>query len=276
MDCGSLLPLSARQPAVSGGGLGSIVRVVMRANADRGSQQAALPRATAGCSSPRRLRPTLTFRSGTNFILTMPAKLFIPENPECSETLGSGFRITALPWHSKESMAIAQRNREALMLTVLICTTLWGGFWFQFVISILYNIPALHTLSGGNWYDPSLEFYMYQAGPFPCSLAWVFGGLSMFAASIALVGAWVFTIGIDGKWRMRFTVTLFSILIVGWSLAGVTAEDASLRGLEKDIAVAREQWRLSGDSGDEWEVRFWRNQVEGMEALLKTREELAD
>lgn len=98
----------------------------------------------------------------------------------------------------------------------------------------------------------------------------------MFAASIALVGAWVFTIGIDGKWRMRFAVTLFSILIVGWSLAGVTAEDASLRGLEKDIAVAREQWRLSGDSGDEWEVRFWRNQVEGMEALLKTREELAD
>ena len=75
---------------------------------------------------------------------------------------------------------------------------------------------------------------------------------------------------------MRFAVTLFSILIAGWSLAGVTAEDAAWRGLEKDVAVAREQWRLSGDSGDEWEVRFWRNQVEGMEALLKTREELAD
>jgi hypothetical protein len=50
LDCGSLLPLSARQPAVSGGGWGVIVPRNVNAV---GSQQAALPKAAAGCRSPR-------------------------------------------------------------------------------------------------------------------------------------------------------------------------------------------------------------------------------
>ena len=51
MDCGSLLPLSAMQPAASGAGRGFIG--LFRYPCRRARSRAASPKATAGCSSPR-------------------------------------------------------------------------------------------------------------------------------------------------------------------------------------------------------------------------------
>jgi len=44
------------------------------------------------------------------------------------------------------------------MFIVLICTTLWGFCWFQFVVGWPADLPALHWLSGGLWYPPPIEY----------------------------------------------------------------------------------------------------------------------
>ena len=64
---------------------------------------------------------------------------------------------------------------------------------------------------------------------------------------------------------------IFSIIIVGWSFAGVAAEDAAWSGLENRIVSAREQWKRAGYDGGEWELRFWREEVERLEVLAESR-----
>ncbi|HSP41724.1 MAG TPA: hypothetical protein VLO11_02535 [Luteolibacter sp.] len=46
------------------------------------------------------------------------------------------------------------------MQVVMICYSLWVGFWFQFVTSVPFNMPAIHTLSEGNLYAQEVWFYL--------------------------------------------------------------------------------------------------------------------
>ncbi len=200
----------------------------------------------------------------------MSAKLRIPERTRFTRPLSVSFRSLARPWLRKEVRELTQTKREALMWSVLICTTLWGLFWFQFVISILYNLPGLYTLSGGIWYPPPIEFYQENSGPFPWSLAGTFVFISVFAASLGLVGACLRTHGVEGKWRMRFAVLIFSTILCGWSIACLRAESGVAKGLEKRIERARELWKWAASDGEEERIlKYYRMEVERLEGLLE-------
>ncbi len=200
----------------------------------------------------------------------MPAKLRIPERSQFTRPFSVSFRASARPWLRKEVGELAQAKREAFMWIVLICITLWGLFWFQFVISILYNLPGLYTLTGGNWYPPPIEFYQENSGPFPWSLAETFVFISVFAASLGLVGSHLRTHGVDRKWRMRFAVLIFSTVLCGWSIACLRAESGVAKGLEHRIEKARELWKWAASDGEEeWKMKHYRMEVERLENLLE-------
>lgn len=161
-----------------------------------------------------------------------------------------------------------QRDREAQMYIVLICTSLWGLFWFQFVIGVVSNMPAIYWLSSGNWYPPPYEMYVKNSGPFPCSLAATFVFLSCFAAILGMIGAWMWTVGVHGKWRMRFAVLIFCFITVGWSIATLKAKDGMYADLDYRISNARENWRRAADwKYGEWELRRCRLEVEKWERI---------
>lgn len=107
------------------------------------------------------------------------------------------------------------------MFVVLICTTLWGLFWFQFCLSTCFDIPAFYTFGEGKWYPPRIDYYLENTGPFPWSLAGTFVFLSFLAASLGLFGSWFWTYGVTGKWRIRFATLIFSTILRGFSLAGL-------------------------------------------------------
>ena len=162
------------------------------------------------------------------------------------------------------------KEREALMFVVLICTTLWGLFWFQFVTSIIWGLPAFYTLSGGNWFYPEEESFIPNSGPFPWSLAGTFVFISFFVACLGLVGACLWTHGVVGKWRMRLAVLIFSTILCGWAIAGLRAESGVVEGIEKRIEIAKEQWKEAAISGeDEWTLKYYRTEVERLEELLE-------
>ena len=161
-----------------------------------------------------------------------------------------------------------QRFLEAMMHTLVTCTTLWGGFWLQFVIGIMYNMPALHTLLRGNWYPPYVVFYFPVHSPLPISLAEIFAWLSVFGSVLALCGVWHWTSGVRGRWRMRILVTGFAGLLCLWSLAALAAEDAAWRALEDRRTAIRQQIRQGGDA--DW-LRVLKGEDEWIEQLLKMR-----
>lgn len=113
------------------------------------------------------------------------------------------------------------------MHTTLTCTTLWSGFWLQFLIGMLYNQPALHTLTGGHWFKPSPFFYLRCDAILPSSIAGAFLALSALGAILALAAAIHFTRHSPGRWRMRFAVLLFATILLGWAAAAMAARDAA-------------------------------------------------
>lgn len=173
---------------------------------------------------------------------------------------------------------VETRSSEAQMQVTLICYSLWAGFWFQFVIGVCYNLPSIHTLSGGNWYAPDLDFYLVTPESFPFSIVGNFLFYSVIGSALALFFAWIFTKGVSGKWRLRFVVVLFVTIIIGWSGAAFLAEEAAWNeGLKKRIAKARQDWRWAAresdwDGGGGWhEYHFQkaREKVERLEALAE-------
>jgi hypothetical protein len=190
-------------------------------------------------------------------------------------------RAARLRW-AKENEEEA-RNHEALMQVALICYSLWAGFWLQFVIGVCYNIPAIHTLSSGNWYAPDYEFYIQTPGSFPFSS--VAGNLvfySAFGSAVAIVFCWIFTQGAAGKWRLRFAVAVFVTITLGWSISAYRAEEAAWNeGMDERIAKERRKWRWvaddigreGGGSWHEFELQRARERVEKLEALKKSRGE---
>ena len=155
------------------------------------------------------------------------------------------------------------------------CAVLWGLFWLQYVTGFMYNSPALYTLSSGIWYAPHFHFYLENYGPFPWSLAGTFVALSFFASVVGLSLSWICTCGVAGKWRLRLVALLFSTFVCGWSVAALMAEDGVWIGVERDLARARDDWRRAADfGGDEWTLRFYREQVENLEKLLEMKPNL--
>lgn len=195
----------------------------------------------------------------------MPAKLIIPNDGVCRPKLcvriNAGFPKSLQPeW-------------EAFTRIVLICCTLWGLFWLQFVIGMMYNLPAIHAISGGVWPAPPYEFYEVGPEPFPLSLGWKFMVISSLASVVALVDAWIFTCAVKGRWRMRFSVCLFATILCGWSILSLKAESGVIRGLENRIKEERYWWRRAADSNDssqgEWQLRYHRERVEFLEGKLR-------
>ena len=174
---------------------------------------------------------------------------------------------------AKENEAEA-RNREARMMITFVCYSLLLGFWFQFVVGILYNIPALHTLSAGTWYAPDYEFYLKRPGSIPFSVAGNFVFYSAFGSALAIFFAWMHTRGVAAKWRLRFAVAMFGTITLGWSIAAYRAEESAWTvGLGRRISKAREMWRMSADWGDdEWRMKSYRLEVERLEKIRETRE----
>lgn len=214
-------------------------------------------------------------------IRTVAMKLIIPrvklDNPRLRR--GAGLRKRGAEGRriDRERREQHARNLEAGMAVVANCAVLWGLFWFQFVIGMMYGQPALYTLSGGKWYAPAFHFYLKNYGPIPWSLAGTFVTLSVFASVVGLCLSWISTRGVAGKWRLRMVVVLFSTIVCGWSIAALRAEDGVRVGMERDLAKAREEWWRAVDSGgDEWTLRFYREQVERLEKLLETKPNLHD
>lgn len=161
-----------------------------------------------------------------------------------------------------------QRDREAQMFVVMIGYALWGLFWFQFVIGVVSDLPAIYWLSGGNWCPPPHEMYVKNSGPFPWSLAWTFVFISSLASVLGMLGAWMWTIGVQGKWRMRFMVFIFCIITCGWSVATLKAKDGMWIEIDQRIDEAREDWRRSADFKEgEWMLLRYRLEVERLEKL---------
>jgi|688.fasta_scaffold20216_7 hypothetical protein len=161
-----------------------------------------------------------------------------------------------------------QRDREAQLYVVMICHTLWCLFWFQFVIGVLSNIPAIYWLSGGNWTPPTYEMYVKNSGPFPCSLALTFVFISSLSCALGMLGAWMCTVGVHGKWRMRFVVFIFCFLTCGWSIATLKAKDGMWVEIDQRIDEARQNWRRSADFNEgESMLRCYRVEVERLEKL---------
>ncbi len=159
------------------------------------------------------------------------------------------------------------------MQVTFICCLLWAGFWFQFVIGVLYGIPAIHTLSGGLWYAPDYEFYLQTPGCFPFSVAGNFVLYSALGSAVAAFFGWIFTRGVAGKWRLRFAVAVFLTITLGWSIAAYRAEEAAWTvGLDMRIAKARRMWRWAAEFNEgEWTLKRYRLEVEQFEKIQKTR-----
>jgi hypothetical protein len=195
----------------------------------------------------------------------MPAKLIIPNDGVCRPKL----RFSMNGWRPKS----LQSEWEVLTRIVLICCTLWGLFWLQFVIGIMYNLPAVYALSGGNWPAPPYEFFEVGPEPYPWPLAWKFLVISLLASVIALADTWIFTRHVRGKWRMRFAVCLFATIVCGWSIASLKAESGVIPGLENRIKEERFWWRWAADrhnsSQGEWQLRYHRERVEFLEGKLR-------
>jgi hypothetical protein len=161
-----------------------------------------------------------------------------------------------------------QRDFEALAHTMFTCGTLWAGFWFQFVISFMYNHPAIHTLSMGNWFAPHVEFYLPIDSPLAVSLAESFAGLSVFGSVLALLGVWHWTRGVRGRWRMRALVAGFAGFLSLWSLAALAAEDAAWQSLEDRHSEIQRELRQVHHA--EW-IRLLRSEKAQIERMLETR-----
>ena len=164
---------------------------------------------------------------------------------------------------------VKARNMEARMRVVMVCYSLWVGFWFQFVMSVPYNMPAIYTLSRGCWYAPEIWFYLKTPGSFPFSIAGNFLFYSCIGSTVALVFGWLFTMGVSGKWRLRFVIILFIVIILGWSFSAFKAEEAAWnQGLAGKITEARLLMRVATEQGaEESELRHYRKAVEDLEAL---------
>ncbi|MGD9418983.1 MAG: hypothetical protein Q7R22_008575 [Verrucomicrobiota bacterium JB025] len=151
------------------------------------------------------------------------------------------------------------------MKTVLICGCLWGGFWTQFAVSVPFNMPSIHVLSGGRWYDPDIMFYRPSGGPLPFSIAGNFLLISVFGSLFAVVVAWLWTKEAGAKWRMRFAVWLFSAILVIWSVSGMLGEEAAWTAAENDRVEFRE-WltRYPTDT-------YAKKRIEEIDRLLKLK-----
>jgi hypothetical protein len=161
-----------------------------------------------------------------------------------------------------------QRDFDALMHTMVTCGTLWGGFWFQFVIGFMYNNPAIHTLSRGNWFAPSVGFYLPVEAPPSISLAESFAWLSVFGSMLALAGVWHWTHGVRGRWRMRMLVAGFAGFLSLWSLAALNGEDAAWQSLEDRRVEIRREIVQARDA--HW-LGFLRSEKEAIERMLEMR-----
>ena len=164
-----------------------------------------------------------------------------------------------------------QREIEALMHTMVTCGTLWGGFWFQFVIGFMYNSPAIHTLSRGNWFAPHVEFYLPVHSPLSISLAESFAWLSVSGSVLALLGVWHWTRGARSRWRMRMMVAGFAGFLSLWSLAALADKDAAWQDLE--VRLVRIHREIVEARDADW-LRLLRSERERIERMLETRPEV--
>lgn len=181
----------------------------------------------------------------------MPKPLHIPPADENPLRLFHAPRL-AVRQHAdrRTAMLEADRNQrgfEGLMHCIVISTTLWGAFWIQFVTSVLSNIPAIHTFSRGYWYGPGMEIYHVAESPAGLSLAESFAFLSVFGSALAMLGAWHWSHGVRGRWRMRAMVAGFAGFLCLWSFATLAAEDAAWENLEMRHAEIQEEIRIAGE-----------------------------
>ena len=202
----------------------------------------------------------------------MPVKLNMPEDGGEGLRLQSGFRgpiRVSADWR-KAVREIENRNRsfEALMHTVLICTSLWSGFWIQAVVGVLSNTPGLYTLTGGDWYLPTVDMYLPAQWPFQCSLAGAILGLSVFGSVMAIFGGWFWTRGVKGRWRMRVPVLGFASWLVFWSLVSWMPAEAAWDGLVQERERLAEELWMSSDL--EWRP-FIRGKMQRIDWLLNLR-----
>ena len=196
-----------------------------------------------------------------------------PDAAGCPVLQRSSVRLKGRAARMRHAKQQEQNDRDfvARMQVVMICYSLWVGFWFQFVTSIPFNMPAIHTLSGGHWYAPEVWFYLNTPESFPFSMAGNLLFYSSIGSAVALVFGWLFTRGVKGKWRLRFAVLVFVSIILGWSIPAFRADKAAWnQGLPQKIAEARFHWRMVAEQGgDEWHLRHYRKQVEELEALAE-------
>jgi len=202
----------------------------------------------------------------------VPASLLIPPvdgNPlRVHRTSRPPFRGAAGRRAALFEVEERQRGFEAWMHTMVTCGTLWGGFWFQFVIGFMYNTPALHTLSRGNWFAPYVGFYLPVHAPLPISLAESFAWLSMAGSVLALAGVWLLTRGVRDRWRMRFLVAGFAGFLSLWSLAALAGKDAAWQGLEDELVKIEQEMEQTYDA--DW-YRWLKSRKQGIESMLEMR-----
>ena len=207
--------------------------------------------------------------------VVMPASLHIPKNDKGLPVLKHGEGVVVDGVYGRENCRslIDQKeiNHTAWMHTVMICISLWGGFWFQFVIQVLYDIPSLYVISDGVWFYPTLDYYLSPEAGLPFSLAEKFVGLSLFGSLLAIVGGWHFTIGAQGKRRMMLVIMGFAYLLSAWSIAGWQAEAGAWEGLEfrrqkLEETLERPIFMEGGRS-------YYRQQLQHVEELLLEKPE---
>ena len=165
---------------------------------------------------------------------------------------------------ARQEIETRQRTNEGILHTVLICTTLWSGFWVQFLAGMPFNLPAIHTLSGGAWFAPQIGCYLPSPGPLPDSIAGNFLLVSVLGAAVAMVGGWHFTRRVAGRWRMRLAVLAFASLLVGWAMATAAAEPEAWRALEQERKSLQQQ--LDRTTDPEWRPRL-RHRLKSIDAF---------
>jgi hypothetical protein len=160
------------------------------------------------------------------------------------------------------------RQREGLLHTVMTCACLWAGFWIQFLVGWTENQPALHTLTGGLWYEPGIGLFLPSIALGSLSIARGFLVLSIFGALMAGVAGWFYTRGLMGRWRMRGAVFLFACLTVGWSWATHAAGRSAWECLEIRRGVFMKKYL---DAWETSERRWLMENIRRIDRMLDER-----
>ena len=135
---------------------------------------------------------------------------------------------------------------------------LWSLFWVQFLVMVFYGVPKVSDSNQG------LLLYLRLPGQ-SYNLAELFFVVSLVAAVVTVVSAWVVTGESHGKWRQRFLVLLFCVPPVGLAEFQMQRKEGVVNNAQAWI-----DWARDNETIQSWDYEiFLKPRVERLEELME-------